>query len=246
MFHVKHSDALREYCRLLLAAPVSLTAVTDPAAAWELHVLDSLTAMPVIAERAPRTLIDVGSGGGSPGIPIAIETGLAVDLLESRERKSEFLRTTVEALGLPCGVITERSEDFARADGRDRYDMALARALAPPPVALELCLPLVRSGGTVILWMGMVPLEPLAQRVRRALRRDRRRRTGLGHASAACGGQARGHPGEIPAPRRDGGQASARVSVSRETSAVSSGEIVSRETLSGAPTRPPPSLPSEA
>lgn len=163
MFHVKHSDALREYCRLLLAAPVSLTAVTDPAAAWELHVLDSLTAMPVIAERAPRTLIDVGSGGGSPGIPIAIETGLAVDLLESRERKSEFLRTTVEALGLPCGVITERSEDFARADGRDRYDMALARALAPPPVALELCLPLVRSGGTVILWMGMVPLEPLAQ-----------------------------------------------------------------------------------
>ncbi len=162
MFHVKHSDALREYCRLLLAAPVSLTAVTDPAAAWELHVLDSLTAMPVIAERAPRTLIDVGSGGGSPGIPIAIETGLAVDLLESRERKSEFLRTTVEALGLPCGVITERSEDYARADGRDRYDMALARALAPPPVALELCLPLVRSGGTVILWMGAVPLEPLA------------------------------------------------------------------------------------
>jgi 16S rRNA (guanine527-N7)-methyltransferase len=59
-------------------------------------------------------------------------------------------------------VINDRSEHLARAGGRDAYDLVLARALAPPPVAAELCLPLARPGGHVLLWTADVELEPLA------------------------------------------------------------------------------------
>ncbi len=157
---MKHPEALREYCRLVLASPLSLTAVDDLDAAWRLLVEDALTAVDAIAARAPGSLVDVGSGGGSPGIPIAIETGIPTVLLEARERKSDFLRATVELLQLDCEVVTARSEDHARS-ARESYDMALARALAPPPVAVELCLPLVRPGGWLVLWTSVIDAREL-------------------------------------------------------------------------------------
>lgn len=163
---MKHPEALREYCRLVLASPVSVTAVDEPDAAWRLLVEDALTAVDLIAARAPGSLVDVGSGGGSPGIPIAIETEIPTVLLEARERKSEFLRATVEQLQLDCEVVTARSEDHAGGSAREGYDMALARALAPPPVALELCLPLVRPGGWLVLWTAAIDaqeLQPVAE-----------------------------------------------------------------------------------
>jgi 16S rRNA (guanine527-N7)-methyltransferase len=149
---VKHRDQLREYCRLLLGSSINLTSVKDPVKAWELHVEDALTAIPAIEARAPESIVDVGSGGGSPGIPVVVETGIPTTLLESRERKSEFLQEVVDALGIDCSVVAERSEVFARGAGRDAFGLAVARALAPPPVATELCLPLVRVGGWMILW----------------------------------------------------------------------------------------------
>ena len=159
---MKHPDELREYLDLVLASPVSLTSVDDPDAAWRLHVEDALTALGVIADRGPTTLIDVGSGGGSPGVPLAVETGIPAVLLEARERKAEFLRSVVERLGIDCEVVSARSEDHARGVGRDAYDMALARALAPPPVAVELCLPLVRPGGWLVLWTAELDATTLA------------------------------------------------------------------------------------
>src|SRR5437763_11044755 len=117
---------------MLVAAPLSVTAVREPAAAWALHVEDALAALPLIEARAPGTVIDVGSGGGSPGIPIAIETELPVALLEARAPKAAFLRRTVAALALACPVIHARSEALAAGEGRDAWDLALARALAPP------------------------------------------------------------------------------------------------------------------
>jgi 16S rRNA (guanine527-N7)-methyltransferase len=115
-------------------------------------VEDALTALPLVERLAPATMMDVGSGGGSPGIPIALATGIHVDLLEATGAKCAFLRAAVAALEAPCTVINARSEDHARGTGRDAYDLALARAVAPPPVAVELCLPLVRAGGHVVLW----------------------------------------------------------------------------------------------
>jgi 16S rRNA (guanine527-N7)-methyltransferase len=152
---VKHPDPrLRAYRDLVVAEPTSLTAVRDPDAAWELLVEDALEAAALIRELGPAEAVDVGSGGGSPGIPIAIALGLPVTLLEATATKCRFLERAVAALEAPCTVVHARSEEYARGDGRDRFALALARALAPPPVAAELVLPLVATGGVAILWTG--------------------------------------------------------------------------------------------
>jgi 16S rRNA (guanine527-N7)-methyltransferase len=147
---------LQRYCALVAAAALSLTAVRDPGELRRVLVDDALTALPLLDRLAPELVVDVGSGGGSPGIPLAVATGLPVVLLESRSPKAAFLRRTVEELGLACPVVHRMAEEHGREEGRDRYDLALARALAPPPVALELCLPLVRPGGHALLWVTRV------------------------------------------------------------------------------------------
>ena len=95
-------------------------------------------------------MVDVGSGSGSPGIPVAFELPeREVTLLEAERRKCEFLERMTA--GLPNVTVV-----WARAEERPRETegVALAKALAKPPVAAELCLPLVRVGGAAILWVG--------------------------------------------------------------------------------------------
>jgi 16S rRNA (guanine527-N7)-methyltransferase len=160
---VKHPDPrLAAYRDLLVAAPVSVTSIRDPQRAWAVHVEDALAAMPIVTRLAPGRGADVGSGGGSPGIPLAIATGIPIDLVEATGVKCDFLRRCVAALDAPCEVVHDRSEHLARAGGRDAYDLVLARALAPPPVAAELCLPLARVGGHVLLWTAETEPGPLA------------------------------------------------------------------------------------
>jgi 16S rRNA (guanine527-N7)-methyltransferase len=161
---VKHPDPrLAAYRDLLLAAPVSVTSIRDPERAWAVHVEDALAAVPVVERLAPGRIADVGSGGGSPGIPIALASGVAVHLVEATGVKCGFLRRCVATLDAPCEVIHDRSEHLARAGGRDAYDLVLARALAPPPVAAELCLPLARTGGHVLLWTAETEPGALAE-----------------------------------------------------------------------------------
>ncbi|HEX5197143.1 MAG TPA: RsmG family class I SAM-dependent methyltransferase [Gaiellales bacterium] len=154
---MKHPPpALEHYSRLVADAPLSVTALPDQAAIWRELVEDALRARPLIGESLPELVVDVGSGNGSPGIPLAIDYGRPVTLLEAASRKAAFLRRAVAELGIEAPVVAERSEHYARAAGRDRFDLVLARALAPPPVALELCLPLARAGGRVVLWTGEI------------------------------------------------------------------------------------------
>jgi len=147
---------LEHFCRLVENAPLSVTALPDHAAIWRELVEDALRARPLIGEPLPELVVDVGSGNGSPGIPLAIDYGRPVTLLEVASRKAAFLRRAVAELGIEAPVVAERSEHYALAAGRDRFDLVLARALAPPPVALELCLPLARAGGRVVLWTGEI------------------------------------------------------------------------------------------
>ena len=94
--------------------------------------------------------MDVGSGGGTPGIPLAASLPeREVTLLEAERRKAEFLERWTEELP-NARVIWGRAESLVP----DRYKIAVAKALAPPPVATEWCLPLVDEGGVVILWVG--------------------------------------------------------------------------------------------
>lgn len=103
-------------------------------------------------------VVDVGSGGGSPGIPLALSLPeRQVTLLEAERRKCDFLERWAP---VNVRVVWGRAEE----QETDVYGVALAKALAPPPVAVEWCLPLVRAGGAVVLWLGPhADLELLAR-----------------------------------------------------------------------------------
>lgn len=116
---------------------------------------DALRAVPLV-ERYDGPLIDLGSGGGSPGIPLAAALpGRNVTLLDAERRKCDFLRRWAPP---NAEVVWGRAEE----QPIERWGVAVAKALAQPPVAAELCLPLVRTGGAAILWLGeQADLEPL-------------------------------------------------------------------------------------
>jgi 16S rRNA (guanine527-N7)-methyltransferase len=162
---VKHPEpALERYCRLVAGADVSVTGLRSVDAIRTELVDDALAARPLIGDTLPGRTIDVGSGNGSPGIPLALVYDAPVTLLDAVARKARFMERVAGELALAATIVGERSETYARGDGRDRFDLALARALAPPPVAVELCLPLVRPGGRLILWTGRLRpdgLEPV-------------------------------------------------------------------------------------
>jgi 16S rRNA (guanine527-N7)-methyltransferase len=117
---------------------------------------DALRALPLLA-RWEGAVIDVGSGGGSPGIPLAASLPeREVMLLDAERRKCDFLRGWAPP---NAEVVWGRAEE----QPLERWGVAVAKALARPPVAAELCLPLVRVGGAAILWLGEhADLEPLA------------------------------------------------------------------------------------
>jgi 16S rRNA (guanine527-N7)-methyltransferase len=143
-------ERLDRWLAALVDTP-GLTAVSDLEEARRLHLEEPLAAASLI-EAGP--VVDVGSGGGSPGLPLAAALPeLQFDLLESARRKCDFLARWSEELE-NASVVCARAEEHARGSGRDAYGTALARALAPPPVAAEWCLPLLRAGGRAILFVG--------------------------------------------------------------------------------------------
>jgi 16S rRNA (guanine527-N7)-methyltransferase len=112
-------------------------------------VEESLTAVPVV-ERYAGPIVDVGSGGGAPGIPLAVALPeREVTLLEANRRKCEFLEHMAGQFP-NVRVVWGRAEE-QQTDG---FGVAVAKALAAPPVALEWCLPLVRGGGAAVLFVG--------------------------------------------------------------------------------------------
>lgn len=150
-------EPLEAFLALIAAAPQRLVGSTEPAA-LRAHVDDALRSLPLIAgETGP--LVDVGSGAGFPGVPLLLaRPDLDGVLLDSRARRAAHLGDVVTAVGLAprATVVALRAEAFAAGAGRDAHGIAVARALAPPPVALELCLPLVRPGGVCVLHAGAV------------------------------------------------------------------------------------------
>jgi len=142
------SDVLERWLEGVLATP-GLTALKDPAEARRVLLEDALAGVALVrAFGGP--IVDVGAGGGTPGIPLAFALpDREVTLLEAERRKTEFLeRWTGELPNLR--VIWGRAEEQVV----EAFGVAVAKALAPPPVAAEWCLPLVEEGGAVILWVG--------------------------------------------------------------------------------------------
>lgn len=141
--------ALEEFSRRLLERNqvMNLTAITDPAEVATLHFLDSLCLLPM-AEWTGKAVVDVGTGAGFPGMPLAIvRPDAAVTLLDSLGKRVKFLEECRDALGLRnVTCVHARAEEFA-AGHREGFDIAVSRAVAALPVLCELCLPLVRPGG---------------------------------------------------------------------------------------------------
>lgn len=151
---------LAAYGALLLEANrhVNLTGAKDAAALLD-HLLDALT----LAEDIDGELIDIGSGGGLPGIPLALVTGAHVVLVEAAAKKAAFLTRAVAELGIAAEVVTGRAETVAHdSRWRERFAVATARAVASAPSVAELTVPFLRTGGKALLQRGS--LSPAERR----------------------------------------------------------------------------------
>ena len=142
------APVLERWLAAVVATP-GLTALRDPVDARRVLLEDALRGLPLV-ELEEGPIVDVGSGGGTPGIPLAASLlDREVTALEAERRKCDFLeRWTAELPNLR--VVRGRAEE----QPPEGYGVAVAKALAPPPTAAEWCLPLVREGGAVLLWVG--------------------------------------------------------------------------------------------
>ena len=141
---------------------MNLTALTAPEDVAVKHIIDSLTAYDAALFDGERTLIDVGTGAGLPGIPLAVYAPhLTVTLLDSLNKRVRFLTEVTAAMGLPnVRCIHARAEEAARtAEHRAAYDIVVSRAVARLPVLLEYTLPFVRVGGTLLALKGRAYAE---------------------------------------------------------------------------------------
>jgi 16S rRNA (guanine527-N7)-methyltransferase len=130
------------------------TRIRDASEAWDAHIADSLVALELEAVGSARTIADIGSGSGFPGLALAVALPEAdVYLVESQRRKCEFLRRVCAAAEVGnARVVCARAEQWP--EGNERNDVVLARALAPQSVVLEYAAPLLRVGGMLVDWRG--------------------------------------------------------------------------------------------
>jgi 16S rRNA (guanine527-N7)-methyltransferase len=141
---------------------MNLTAITDPADFAALHLLDSAVLL-TIADFRGKTVVDVGTGAGFPGMPLRIlEPDFDLTLLDSLGKRIAFLQDTCAQMGLQrVEAIHARAEEFA-ADHREQYDIATSRAVAALNVLCELALPLVRVGGCFLAMKSVDSDEEIA------------------------------------------------------------------------------------
>lgn len=161
-----HEPKLQAFVTRLLERnrEVNLTAIREPELAWERHVKESAALVPMLG--ASGALLDLGSGGGVPGLVLAILCpGLRVTLVDATKKKTRFLAEVAEEFALAnVTVLTGRAEDLARVGQphREAYDWVTARAVAALPVLLELAVPFLKVGGALLAVKGERAMEELA------------------------------------------------------------------------------------
>jgi 16S rRNA (guanine(527)-N(7))-methyltransferase RsmG len=158
MTHPSPPFPLYEAILLRENAKHNLTAITAPEEIRRKHFADSLALLGDDPCPVPpgASLLDVGSGGGFPGVPLKIaRPDISLTLLEATGKKAGFLRMLAEELGLDVRVINARAEAAAHNPAyRERFDVVTARAVAALPLLCELCLPFVKVGGVFVAYKG--------------------------------------------------------------------------------------------
>lgn len=155
----KQLEQFQRYYAILVEVNqvMNLTAITEEDEVGVKHFADSLTLLPYLERFGVKSLADIGTGAGFPGIPLKIACPeLQVTLIDSLEKRVGFLNRVIEELGLTgiCAVHA-RAEDAGRDPAyRSQFDMAVARAVAPMNILAEYCLPFVRVGGHFVAMKG--------------------------------------------------------------------------------------------
>ncbi len=147
------AEALIGLLERLAAEPQNLSSIDDPHEAVDRHLADSLSGLCVDELRSATELADIGSGGGFPGLVLAMfRPECAVTLVESERRKADWLAR--EAARLPnVRVVAERTETLATNE-RESWPAVTARAVAPFAAVVELAAPLISVGGSLVVWRG--------------------------------------------------------------------------------------------
>lgn len=155
---------ISKHLELVLEAnkETNLTRIDSLESGMILHVEDSLSALPEIEEAPAGRYIDLGSGGGFPGIPVAVATGRKTTLLDARHKKVDLLNEFAEELGLSGQVKAEhaRIEEFSKKH-LGQYSLATARALARLSVIMELASPLLKTSGRLVCYKARIEDDEL-------------------------------------------------------------------------------------
>lgn len=156
----RFSDALLEKNKVM-----NLTAITEPEAVARLHFADCLALLTVEDFRGKR-VIDVGCGAGFPGVPLKLgEPSVELTLLDSLQKRVNWLRETLEALAVPAECVAARAEEYGH---REEFDIAVSRAVARLNVLCELCLPFVQVSGCFVAMKAAAAQEEIDE-AKRAL-----------------------------------------------------------------------------
>lgn len=141
---------------------INLTAVTDPREMAVKHVLDSMAPLPMIPESA--WVLDIGSGGGFPGLPLKIAApSLEITLIDGARKKVHFLKHVIRTLGLDhIEALHVRAEDFMLRTCGEKYDVVVCRALSSLQKIAQLALPLTKPGGAILAFKGKLQEGELA------------------------------------------------------------------------------------
>lgn len=134
---------------------LNLTRITDGSQAAIQHFADAMRLVRFLGLPQGCRVIDVGTGAGFPGVPIKLlRSDIDLTLLDASGKKTDFIRGALESMGVDAHVLCARAEELARTELRENFDVALSRAVASLPMLAELCVPLLKTGGTLAAWKG--------------------------------------------------------------------------------------------